>query len=585
LAQNELNLEGFDYSQTPQRREDAHGGGVWIVSDGVDSIIKVIVDKCSHMGAHLTPTRSGFICPSHSWSYSSLGENDAENAPGLDALNFSIEGNLLKFQTPDDVLLLSHASFLLESGTIKLLFDPWLTGEAYWGSWGLFPSNELDQEKLEGITHVIITHPHPDHFHPESLTLLSRDVEVLIPNFPSKIMPKILRRMGFNRIIEVEWEKEISVSPEVKFAFLRPNTVWEDSAVLVQVKNWVWLNQVDAGAPLRGELVPKNIDLLTSSFDAGASGYPLTWDMPTQRKEAILKNGKQQIMKSLIQRSQETETKNFAPFAGWWRHALPEHQAWAAMLNHTTMEDLDDAFKDSKTNLIPTIPSSRIVLKEMTHSFSRKVFSKLNKPPEISARKSVLGKEASLLEIREELRIKLQHLSEMAIATGCEQVRFSVFLEGIPEGITQDFGQIERSHQIEIKVTISEETSRLLAFGDELVTWNHLDIGYFGSWSRSPDIYPVNFMRLLQLGYVPELSSKTRIDDLAVFNTSVSDILEHNPDMASRIFGRAGLPCASCDYSRSESLRDALRIHGIGPRQSSILVAEISALLDESNVP
>jgi hypothetical protein len=117
----------------------------------------VIVDKCSHMGAHLTPTRSGFICPSHSWSYSSLGENDAENAPGLEALNFSIEGNLLKFQTPDDVLLfsdststldgsetlelLSHASFLLESGTIKLLFDPWLTGEAYWGSWGLFPSN------------------------------------------------------------------------------------------------------------------------------------------------------------------------------------------------------------------------------------------------------------------------------------------------------------------------------------------------------------------------------------------------------------------------------------------------------------
>jgi hypothetical protein len=44
-------------------------------------------------------------------------------------------------------------------------------------------------------------------------------------------------------------------------------------------------------------------------------------------------------------------------------------------------------------------------------------------------------------------------------------------------------------------------------------------------------------------------------------------------------FGRAGLPCASCDYSKSESLSDALNIHIVGPRQSSVLMAKVNAFL------
>jgi hypothetical protein len=56
--------------------------------------------------------------------------------------------------------------------------------------------------------------------------------------------------------------------------------MWEDSAVLVKVlddsTDFVWLNQVDAGAPYDIENLDR-IDLLSSAFDQGASGYPLTW--------------------------------------------------------------------------------------------------------------------------------------------------------------------------------------------------------------------------------------------------------------------------------------------------------------------
>jgi hypothetical protein len=205
--------------------------------------------------------------------------------------------------------------------------------------------------------------------------------------------------------------------------------------------------------------------------------------------------------------------------------------------------------------------------------------SRLDKPYEIVPRKSIFGSEATMPKIKQKLRNKLQRLAQMSIATNCEAVRFSAFIHGSEGQITQDFGELRDKPEVEIEVTISENTLRLLVDGDELVTWNHLDIGYLSSWSRSPEIYPVKFMQLLQLGYVTDLSSTDQIDELKVGGTAVSDILEHNPDMALRIFGRAGLQCASRDYSRSESLEAAIRIHGIGPRQASVRVAEVNALL------
>lgn len=49
-----------------------------------------------------------------------------------------------------------HSAFRVEAGDCALLIDPFLSGNPKWpGGW---------EEVAEGVTHVLLTHAHPDHF-------------------------------------------------------------------------------------------------------------------------------------------------------------------------------------------------------------------------------------------------------------------------------------------------------------------------------------------------------------------------------------------------------------------------------------
>ena len=268
------------------RKVSGTEGDFWVVRGLDNGIQQVFRDNCAHMGGRLRATRQGLMCDSHGWSYGFTGLNDVPTNPGLESVPFDIRNGVVSLGLParnelfprtgqeldgtESLQLLAHASYLLSAGKVNALFDPWLFGTAYWGSWGHFPEFWLQEETLATVTHIIITHPHPDHFHPETLDKFPRETPVFFPNFPSQIIPKVLKRMGFSELFALEWESSIALSDDVSIAMLRPQSIWEDSAVLVRVKDWIWLNQNDAGAPLDDRLLPESVDLLSSAFDVGA---------------------------------------------------------------------------------------------------------------------------------------------------------------------------------------------------------------------------------------------------------------------------------------------------------------------------
>ena len=62
-----------------------------------------------------------------------------------------------------NIIFLNHASFIIEFNGLKILNDPFLFGSAFNNGWRLI--KEVDHEKsLKGITHIIFSHEHPDHF-------------------------------------------------------------------------------------------------------------------------------------------------------------------------------------------------------------------------------------------------------------------------------------------------------------------------------------------------------------------------------------------------------------------------------------
>jgi CMP-N-acetylneuraminate monooxygenase len=579
----------------PARRYEFDFGGVWLVRGENREVARVVSDQCAHMGNSLRPTSAGFMCDFHGWSYSFSGSNEVSTNPNLQLLEFEDCGESISviWQETEELLppsghtldgserltLLAHASYLLEVGNAKVLFDPWLFGPAYWGSWGHFPENKIPEDIVLRVTHVVITHPHPDHFHLETLNRFPRAVPVFFPDFPSRIIPDSLARLGFTDLRPALWEDAVNISEDLSFAFLRPTSFWEDSSVLVRARDWVWLNQNDAGAPLNDSLLPKSIDLLSSAFDVGASGYPLTWAMNDVRREKILRNSREQMLRSISERCRKTNAKYFSPFAGWWRHLQPEHQSFAKSLPHVTFSDLSEALAGNSTELIETLPSSQISLSTMEHHSDPRVVSKLSHPWPVK-KKHWPEPALSDRELHVALQEKLLRLSEMAHATKCEPIIFEIHVDDMSEPIVQRFGSTTDVAMTTISARLSREVAQLYAIGDETVTWDNLAIGYWSQWARDPDVYPSNFMRLLQLGYQRGLAvqgERSRTRDL--LDMSVAEILESSPDLVPGLLSRAGLPCAACTRQIAESLSTTLQIHAVPEAAKVRLLAELESAL------
>lgn len=62
-----------------------------------------------------------------------------------------------------NITFLNHASFIVELNGIKILNDPYLFNSAFNNGWNLI--KEIDHNSfLKNITHIYISHEHPDHF-------------------------------------------------------------------------------------------------------------------------------------------------------------------------------------------------------------------------------------------------------------------------------------------------------------------------------------------------------------------------------------------------------------------------------------
>ena len=105
------------------------------------------------------------------------------------------------------VTFVNHASFVVSCGTVELLSDPWLTGRVFDDGWDLLVRSVHGADDFSDVTHLWISHEHPDHFHPMTL----RVVIGALPQPPTLFF----RPTADGRV--VEWAKQhgfTAVEPE-----------------------------------------------------------------------------------------------------------------------------------------------------------------------------------------------------------------------------------------------------------------------------------------------------------------------------------------------------------------------------------
>lgn len=168
------------------------------------------------------------------------------------------------FETIGNATLIVH-----DKGPV-LVTDPWLVGDAYFGSWTL--SHEIPEAQREAALaceYVWVSHGHPDHLSGDSLKLLA-DKKILVPNHFGGRIERDLREQGFDVhvILDRAWTR---ISPRVRVLCI-PD-VNQDALLLVDIDGTLVVNLNDAGDRGWSRFVRETIRGFKTSFLLALSGY------------------------------------------------------------------------------------------------------------------------------------------------------------------------------------------------------------------------------------------------------------------------------------------------------------------------
>ena len=97
-------------------------------------------------------------------------------------------------------VFVNGACVIVETNGIKIMCDPWFSGETYYGSWSIYPPLNVDKEVIDDIDYVYISHIHPDHLHPESLNKINKNVPVIIHSFEDKFLNHYNAHLNFSQL-------------------------------------------------------------------------------------------------------------------------------------------------------------------------------------------------------------------------------------------------------------------------------------------------------------------------------------------------------------------------------------------------
>ena len=214
---------------------------------------------------------------------------------------------------------LGHAGWIIDTGKIKVLCDPWYNPEgAYYGGWFQFPSNEhtLADTLAEKIDYLYISHRHDDHYDSWFLKKINKKTKVIIPRFKDKRLKNDIKKLGFETIIELKEEQEIFDGNLSLKIIPDEGYLDRDSALLLKVGDTKILNLNDCHLPFEHikEKVGSVDVLLMQASSAIWWPYSYEYDQESQRKHS--KKKKDNVLKRALKYIKLLQPELVIPNAG-----------------------------------------------------------------------------------------------------------------------------------------------------------------------------------------------------------------------------------------------------------------------------
>lgn len=210
----------------------------------------------------------------------------------------------------------NHASFLLDSGDVRLICDPWIDGRVFNDGWHLLSPTVMQYEDFASVTHIWFSHEHPDHFFPPNLKRIPEEVRkritVLFHETQDKRVLNVCRSMGFLTEELPEGRRTLIADG---FEVLNGRNELIDSWLAVFAEGKTILNLNDCLFPSKNSLLELvgttgKVDLLLSQFSyANWVGNPD--DRQSHEAHAVRKR------EEMSAQIQEVRPHQFIPFASF----------------------------------------------------------------------------------------------------------------------------------------------------------------------------------------------------------------------------------------------------------------------------
>ncbi len=158
--------------------------------------------------------------------------------------------------TNASIQFINHASVMINDKEVYLLTDPWYWGSAFHDGWSLIHENSEREiyTLLEKVTHIWVSHEHPDHFSVPffikfSDYLIKKKIKVLFQNTKDKRVVSFLRSKSID-VEELSNGKvhQLSSNFDIKCV----NSGFYDSALLINVNGTKVFNLNDC--PIRDDV-------------------------------------------------------------------------------------------------------------------------------------------------------------------------------------------------------------------------------------------------------------------------------------------------------------------------------------------
>mgnify|MGYP001240713617 CR=1 FL=1 len=324
---------------------------------------------CDHRGGKLINKDDVIKCPIHNWIFDPVSgrySNGIKKKP----ISFKIYKNNIEFNTyffipsikrknnfPKEnkisLRFFNHAFLKFKTENISFCTDPWAIGPAFYNGWWLKNNTHEDWiDELNNSNFIYISHNHPDHLHPLTLSKLNKDKKILVPNFLSDSTYLFLKEEGFKNIKKLEFEKEYHFeNSNLVLSLFKSGDFREDSGIYFSLNKFSALLDVDAGN-INFNRFPK-VDLYASSFAGGASGFPMMFDnYSEQQKNKIIKLDRRFVISKKTKNLSMNSAKFFLPYAGFFQEELERDKYVKIKNRKNKIEDYSNFCEKHKIRLL-----------------------------------------------------------------------------------------------------------------------------------------------------------------------------------------------------------------------------------------